>query len=153
MSSAESFILFELADTTYGVRSADVLHIEMLEHITAVPNSTGALEGVVFSRGQVIPALNLRACFGLPRADRTPRNRLLFLRHENRTVALIVDAAREFHVLPPEVIRPVGDTLLAGNGNYVHAVANLPHRLVLLLDIAAVLAPAGAGAAPALATR
>ena len=115
-----------------------MLHIDLLEHITPVPNTAAAVDGVVFSRGQVIPALNLRARFGLPRVPHTARTRLLFIRHENRTVALIVDSAREFRSIAPEAIRPIDETLSGVSGNYVRGVATLADRLVLLLDIAAV---------------
>jgi purine-binding chemotaxis protein CheW len=139
MNAAETYILFELAGTTYGVRSRDVLHIDLLEHITPVPNAASAIEGVVFSRGQVIPALNLRARFGFAREPHTRRTRLIFLKSEARTVALIVDSAREFRTLAHDAIRPIEDTLTGIHGNYVRAVASLQGRLVLLLDIAKVL--------------
>lgn len=151
MSAAETYILFELAGTSYGVRSREVLHIDMLEHITPVPNTSGAVEGVVFSRGQVIPAINLRARFGFPREATTPRTRLVFLRHENRSVALIVDSAREFRTIPNDAIRPIGDTLTGISGNHVSGVATIGDRLVLLLDIAAVLAIDAAEPLPATA--
>ena len=152
MTPAETYILFELAGSAYGVRSREVLHIELLEHITPVPNTASAVEGVVFSRGQVIPALNLRARFGFPRVAHTPRTRLIFLRNEQRTVALIVDSAREFRSIPNDGIRPIEETLTGVNGNYVRGVATVGERLVLLLDIGAVLKldaeaiPAGAPA-------
>ena len=136
---AETYILFELAGSAYGVRSKDVLHIDMLEHITPVPNTSPAVDGVVFSRGQVIPALNLRARFGFPRVAHTPRTRLMFLRSEQRTVALIVDSAREFRSIPTDSIRPIEQTLTGVNENYVKGVAMVADRLVLLLDVAAVL--------------
>jgi purine-binding chemotaxis protein CheW len=139
MTSAETYILFELAGSAYGVRSREVLHIELLEHITPVPNTAAAVEGVVFSRGQVIPALNLRARFGFPRAPHTARTRLIFLKAEQRIVALIVDSAREFRAIPTDSIRPIEETLTGVNGNYVRGVATVGERLVLLLDIATVL--------------
>jgi purine-binding chemotaxis protein CheW len=139
MTAADTYIFFELAGSTYGVRSKEVLHIDLLEHITPVPNTAPAVDGVVFSRGQVIPALNLRARFGFPRVAHTPRTRLIFLRNEQRTVALIVDSAREFRSIPTESIRPIEETLTGVNGNYVRAVATVGERLVLLLDVGAVL--------------
>ena len=65
---AENFILFTLAGTTYAVRTSEVAHIEMIEHVTGVPNAAHFVDGVVFSRGQVVPALNLRARFGFEKA-------------------------------------------------------------------------------------
>lgn len=156
MSASATYILFELAGSAYGVRSENVQHIEMLEHITPVPNTAPAVDGVVFSRGQVVPALNLRARFGLSRVPATPSTRLILLKVEQRIVALIVDAAREFRAIPADAIRPIEQTLHGIEGNYVQGVATLKDRLVLLLDVAAVLrteettVPAVAVAEPAL---
>lgn len=139
MNSGDTYIIFELSGSAYGLRSADVMHIEMLEHITTVPNTASAVDGVVFSRGQVIPALNLRVRFGFPRAEPTPKTRLIVVKVHQRTVALIVDAAREFRTIPAEAFRPIEETLHGVNGNYVHGVATVGNRLVLLLDVLAVL--------------
>ncbi|HVU34857.1 MAG TPA: chemotaxis protein CheW [Opitutaceae bacterium] len=151
MSNTESYILFELAGTAYAVRSRDVLHIEMLEHITPVPNSAPWVEGVVFSRGQVIPAINLRVRFGLPNEARTARTRLVFIRHEERTIALIVDSAREFRSIATESIRPLGETALGISGHHVAGVATLNQQLVLVLDLPSVLRTAQAESAPLVA--
>lgn len=139
MTAKDTYIVFELGGAAYAVRSADVLHIDMLEHVTPVPHAAEAVEGVVFSRGQVIPAVDLRTRFGLPRQAPTPKSRLIFLHAAQRTVALIVDSAREFHALPAESIRPIEETLHGIHGNYIQGVVTLGDRLVLILDIAAVL--------------
>src|SRR5690349_7164047 len=89
-SELESYILFELAGTTYAIPSFHVLHIEMVEHVTIVPNAHRAIDGVVFSRGQVIPALNLRVRFGFERQPANMRTRILFARVHQRIVGLIV---------------------------------------------------------------
>jgi purine-binding chemotaxis protein CheW len=149
MNAAETYILFELAGAAYAVRSREVLHIDLLEHLTPVPNAAPAVDGVVFSRGQVIPALNLRVRFGFPREAPTARTRLIFLKSEERTVALIVDSAREFRTIADDAIRPIEETLTGVNGNYVRGVATVGERLVLLLDAAAVLRLDPAHAAPA----
>lgn len=139
MSLADTYIIFELDGAAYAVRSADVQHVEMLEHVTRVPNTAAAVDGVVFSRGQVFPAINLRARFGLPRQPYTPGTRLIFLKVKNRVVALIVDAAREFQRIPPDTIRPIEETLVGIQGNHVEGVATVKGRSVLILDVGVVL--------------
>ncbi|HEY4299999.1 MAG TPA: chemotaxis protein CheW [Candidatus Didemnitutus sp.] len=139
MNPSDTFIIFELAGAAYAIRSSHVQHIEMLEHITPVPQAAASVDGVVFSRGQVIPAINLRVRFALPRAEPTLRTRLLFLKVEGRVVALIVDAAREFQRIPPSSVRPVQETLVGVAGNYVEGVATLNGRNVLLVDVGRVL--------------
>jgi purine-binding chemotaxis protein CheW len=135
----QSYVLFEMAGSVYGIPSHNVQHIEMYEHVTLVPNANPAIDGVVFSRGQVIPALNLRARFGFPRQERTPRSRIIFATVHDRTVGLIVDTAKEFQSLPARSIRPIEEALTGINGKYLKAVTKIGERLVLILDLEAVL--------------
>src|SRR5688572_9433016 len=116
---AETYVLFELAGATYAIPSSNVRHIEMLEHVTLVPNAHRAIDGVVFSRGQVIPALNLRVRFGFPRVDATLRTRLIFAQLQQRLVGLVVDSAREFKKISAASVRPIETTLTGVAGNYL----------------------------------
>ncbi|HYG24011.1 MAG TPA: chemotaxis protein CheW [Verrucomicrobiae bacterium] len=141
----ETYVLFELAGTTYALPSREVQHIEMLDHVTPVPNANPAVEGVIFSRGQVIPAMNLRMRFGFPREPHTLRTRVIVVDIHQRTVALIVDAAREFRAIPDNAIRSIDETLAGVDRNYLRGVATLNDRLILLLNLAAVLNHGGAG--------
>jgi len=139
MSSGDTFILFAVAGTTYALRSRDVAHVEMVEQVTAVPNAASFIDGVVFSRGAVVPALNLRARFGFERAPYDLATRLLVVTTGGRTVGLIVDAAREFATLDGAAIHPPGTALSGLSGRYLEGVANVGDRLILVLDLEAVL--------------
>jgi purine-binding chemotaxis protein CheW len=135
----ETYILFTLAGTTYAVRTRDVQHMEMVEEITPVPNAPPFVEGVVFSRGQVVPVLSLRARFGFERIAPDIRARLLVVQADGRTVGLLVDSAREFAGIAADAVRPPQDTLTGLNGRYLEGIAMLNDRIVLVLDLAAVI--------------
>jgi purine-binding chemotaxis protein CheW len=135
----EPFILFELSGTTYGVRSRQVRQIEMIEHITPVPDAPPFIEGVVFARGQVIPAVSLRARFGFERIGGDLRTRLIVVGAGSRTVGLIVDTAREFLSIPADTITPPPEEISGLSGRYLEGIASLGNRLVLILDIDEVL--------------
>ena len=139
MSAPETFILFAVSGTTYAVRSRDVAHVEMLEQVTAVPNAAPFVDGVVFSRGQVVPALNLRARFGFERAPYDMSTRLIVVQREGRSVGLVVDGAREFASIDPSAIQPPSTALTGLSGNYLEGIANVGNRLILVLDLADVL--------------
>jgi purine-binding chemotaxis protein CheW len=139
MASTDTFILFSVARTTYALRSRDVAHVEMLEQVTAVPNGAAFVDGVVFSRGAVVPALNLRARFGFERAPYDLSTRLLVVHAAGRTVGLVVDAAREFVSIDPAAIQPPAAALTGLRGRYLEGVANIGGRLVLLLNLGEVL--------------
>ena len=135
----ETYVLFELVKATYAIPSASVQHIEMLEHVTQVPNAHRAIDGVVFSRGQVIPALNLRVRFGFPRQEPDMRTRVVFTQVEQRIVGLIVDSAREFRKISAAAIRPIEKALTGVAGNYLKGLTTVDDRLVLILDLESVL--------------
>jgi len=135
----EPFILFELAGTTYGVRSQFVQQIEMIEDVAAVPNAHAAVDGVVLIRGQVIPALNLRSRFGFDRIERNLRSRLVVLNTGGRVVGLIVDTAREFIKIPTDSIQPPPEALTGLSGKYLEGIATINDRMILVLNLDAVL--------------
>jgi chemotaxis signal transduction protein len=134
-AAAQAYILFGVAGTTYALRSHDVLHIEMLEHVTPVPNAPPFVEGVVFSRGQVVPVINLRARFGFERAASTLRSRLLVVQHDTRRVGLLADESREFIRISNEAIKPPQVAIGGLSGNYLEGVATLGERIVLVLNV------------------
>lgn len=138
-ATPEPFILFELAGTTYAVRSRHVQQMDMVEHITPVPNAPPFVEGVVFSRGQVLPAINLRARFGFPKIPYDLRTRLVVVNHQERLVGLIVDSCREFAALPTDAIRPPPEAISGLSGRYLEGIAKQGERLILILDVGAVL--------------
>ena len=112
---SETFILFVVAGTTYAVRSRQIAHVEMVETVTPVPGAPSFIDGVVFSRGAVVPALNLRARLGVERAPVDVRTRMLVVQFEGRQVGLVVDAAREFLSIADSQIQPPGEGLGALN--------------------------------------
>ncbi|HEU4711728.1 MAG TPA: chemotaxis protein CheW [Pyrinomonadaceae bacterium] len=135
----EPFILFELAGTTYGVRSRSVQQIEMIDDVASVPNAHPAVEGVALVRGQVIPALNLRTRFGFDKIERSLRSRLVVINTGSRVVGMIVDTAREFIKISPESIEPPPEALTGLSGKYLEGVATIGERPVLILNLDAVL--------------
>jgi purine-binding chemotaxis protein CheW len=138
-STNETYILFTLAGTAYALKSSDVQRMEMIEQVTPVPNSPTFVDGVVFSRGKVVPAINLRSRFGFERAPYDIKTRLIVVACEDRVVGLLVDAAREFVSIPAESIQSPPETMSGTSGGYLRGVADINGRIILVLDVAGVL--------------
>ena len=134
-----SYILFAVAGTTYALPSAEVRHMEMIEDVTRVPNAPAFVDGVVFSRGQVVPVVNLRARFGFERAPLDLRTRLIVVQGGDRLIGLVADAAREFVSIPPDAIQPPNDALTGMSGRYVEGIASMGDRLILILSLDRIL--------------
>jgi purine-binding chemotaxis protein CheW len=138
-SGADSYVLCELAGATYALRSDDIEQLEMVGHLTAVPNAPSFVDGVTSVRGRVIPAISLRARFGFARAPHDLRSRLIVVRSGGRSVGLIVDSAREFARIPADAIQPPPDGLADMSSRYLRGMAHIGDRLVLIMDVAELL--------------
>jgi purine-binding chemotaxis protein CheW len=140
---SESFVLFELSGSTWGVRSEAVQWVEMAGHVTAVPNALPFVEGVILTRGQVIPRINLRVRFGFPRIATDLRTRMLVVRLKDRTAGMLVDSAREFISIPLAAIQPADEAYNAGSSGfsvrYLEGIATLGTRIVLILNLEEVI--------------
>lgn len=138
-SNNDTYILFEVGGTTYGLNSAEVQHMEIVEHVTPVPNAPPFFEGVVYSRAQVIPVINLRLRFGFSHQEHTLRSRLIVVQVGQRRVGLIVDAAREFRRIPAETILSPEQAIAGMSEKHVQGIAPEGERLIFILNIAEVL--------------
>lgn len=136
---AEPYVLFTLAGTAYALSSRAVERMEMVEHVTPVPNAPPFVDGVVFSRGNVVPALNLRRRFGFERLAYDLKTRLIVVAQGDRLVGLIVDSAREFVTIPADAIQPAPEAMAATSGRYLRGVADVGGRVILILDVAGVV--------------
>ena len=146
-ADARTFILFGVAGTTYAALTRQVRHVEMIEEITPVPNAPPCIDGVVFSRGQVVPVVNLRARFGFERIPRDIRARLLIVESGGRMVGLLADVAREFIVIPETAVQPSGASISGLSGNYLDGIATLGDRIVLIVNIESLIDVAPSAAA------
>jgi chemotaxis signal transduction protein len=135
----DNYIVFSLAGTSYALPSREVAHVELVDQVTRVPNAPPSVDGAVFSRGAVVPALNLRARFGFERAAYDARTRLIVVQQHGRTIGLVVDSAREFLTIPDSIVQPPSEGLTGLSGRYLRGIATLGERMILILDLAGVL--------------
>ena len=135
--AAHTYILFTVAGTTYALESQQVLHMEMVDHVTPVPNAPAFVEGVVFSRGQVVPVINLRARFGFERIGTDAAHAAA--RGRSTTTRRVGPAgrrsARVHPAFPTTSIQPPNEAIGGLSGNYLDGVATLGERIVLVLNL------------------
>jgi chemotaxis signal transduction protein len=134
-AAPRTYILFGVAGTTYALSSQQVRHMEMVEQITAVPNAAPFVEGVVFSRGEVVPVVNLRVRFGFERVAHDLRSRLMVVNLAGRTIGLLVDDAREFVMIPDASVQPPSDAIGDLSSNYLEGIATIANRIVLIVNL------------------
>lgn len=139
LTTKENYILFQMNKTTYGLKSLVVRQMEMIEQVTPVPNAPDYIDGIVFSRGQVIPVLNLRKRLGFEEIPYDMSTRLIVVQDKERLVGLLVDSSREFISLDTGTIQAPPDYISGLSGKYLEGIATIGNRIILILDIESII--------------
>ena len=135
-------LVFEVGGQRYGLPSADVLELVRAVTITPLPGAPAVIEGVVNVRGRVLPVLDVRARFRLPRKALEPSDHFIVASAGARGVILRVDRATHLALVDESAVQPP-DTLGAGV-EHVAGIAMLEGGLVLIHDLATFLTAAEA---------
>lgn len=130
----ELFVLFQVDGVSYALAAGLVLQMETYTGATAVPGTAPFVAGIIQLRGRVLPVIDLRARFGLPPAERSLETRVIVGEHDGRAVALVADSAREVARIAPSQLKPPPKLVELGARGFVHAVAQLGERTVMVLD-------------------
>jgi purine-binding chemotaxis protein CheW len=105
------------------------------ERITRMPRAPKFLEGVVNLRGEVVPVVDQRRRFDMPRLENTEGRRLVVIKTERHRAGLIVDSVsdvlrtHESDIAPPPELTDATSRLVRG---VIHVEKT--DRLVLALD-------------------
>ncbi|MCA1663048.1 MAG: chemotaxis protein CheW [Myxococcales bacterium] len=132
-------VVFKVAGTEYAMPAAEVLQMESYSGATAIPGAAAHVAGIVQVRGKVVPVIDLRARFGMAGGERTLDSRLIIGNDGGRSVALLVDSAREVVKLEEEQVEPPPPMVADEAHGFVRAVARLGDRLLMLIDFKRVI--------------
>jgi purine-binding chemotaxis protein CheW len=139
--TAKKYLLFHLGDEEYGVDIKHVQSIEELQKITAVPDLSKSMKGVINLRGQVIPVMDLRLRFSLPERDYDDRTCIIILSLSEVTLGIIVDTVSEVNDIPNDQIDAAasfGD--LGSRDRFVEGLGKVGEEVKILLDVTRILA-------------
>ena len=132
------YVAFKVDDASYVLPADVVLQMETFTGATRVPGAPPFVAGVIQLRGKVVPAVDLRARFGLPPKEVTLETRVVVGELAGRTVALVVDSAREIVRIAPSQLVPPPKITGYGEG-FVKAVVQIGPRTLMVLDFAKVI--------------
>ena len=142
MSRELHIVGFQVGRETYGVPITSLHEIVRVPDITAVPDAPDYLEGVINLRGKIVSVMDLRKRFGEKQTSVKRHNRILVVEHAGRLAGLIVDSASEVLKIPADAVDPPPAVFQEGGLNCVTGLGKVGGRLVVLLDMSKLLAPA-----------
>jgi purine-binding chemotaxis protein CheW len=132
-------VSFHLGNEEYGVDISQVQEIIRMVEITHVPRAPQFMEGVINLRGQLIPIVDLRARFAMPRIEHTKSTRIVVTEVGTKKVGIIVDSVSEVINIPIEQIEDAPDMISGVGTEYIQGVGKVNDRLIVLLDLTMVI--------------
>jgi purine-binding chemotaxis protein CheW len=127
-------LLFALGSQRYALWADDVRELLRAVAIQPLPRAPRMVEGIVNLRGRIVPVLDLRARFSLPRKELEPSDHLIVAAVGSRLVAIRADRALD--LIPVALDREQLEELrAAGGADYLAGVARLPDGLALIHDL------------------
>ncbi len=139
--NSSQFVGFELADQQYAFRIEQIQEIVIPDQVTPTPQVPDYCEGVSNLRGTIIPIINLRKLFSMEPRAADGETRTIVVNVGERTMGCTVDMVSQVIRIPEDDIQPAPDTVTADGADYIFGFARLDGRLVILLDINALLDP------------
>ncbi|MBK7580320.1 MAG: purine-binding chemotaxis protein CheW [Myxococcales bacterium] len=131
----KSLVGFTVGDVRYAVPISAVREIVNPLDLTLLPHSPLSVAGVANHRGAVIPVVDLRARFGLPRASDQRRAKWILVDVEARTVGLMVDGVTEVFGTGGADLEPAPNLGAGDDVRGIIGVAKQPDGMVFVLDV------------------
>ena len=139
MAETIQVVSFKLGSEEYGVDIAQVQEINRMVAVTHVPRAPEFMEGVINLRGQLIPIIDLRARFGMPRAEHTKNTRIVVTEIGTKRVGMVVDSVSEVLRLPVDQIEDAPEMLTGVDTEYIRGVGKVEDRLIILLELGRII--------------
>jgi purine-binding chemotaxis protein CheW len=141
--TASKYMTFKLAKEEYGVEILKVTELIGLLEMTRVPCAKPYIRGLINLRGKVIPVVDLRTKFGMPRTEPTSQTVIIVVQIAfaagNVTMGILVDEVLEVRAIPKGEIEPPPALPSDVDISFIRGVGKADKRIVFLLDIDRVL--------------
>ncbi len=137
------YLSFACGGEEYGVEIGGVQEIKGWDHVTRVPHAPTYVLGVMNLRGMIVPVVDLRLRLGLEPRNFDSDTVVIVLRVRSargeKTVGIVVDAVSDVYSVPPGSIQPAPALGSLGDGVCVKGIATVADKMIVLLDIDALV--------------
>lgn len=103
----DDYLVFRIGDEFFAILATCLRQILEPPGIVSVPNTPTHFLGVINLRGEILGVLDLRGLFDLGAARSFDDERLIVLKHERRSVALVADEVLSIETVPRLNLEPV----------------------------------------------
>ena len=129
------YLSFRLGEEEYAIDILRVQEIRGYNSITRIAGAPDFIKGVTNLRGVIVPIVDLRLKFALDKAEYDHRTVVIVLNIGKRIVGAVVDDVSDVLMIDATDVRPAPDFGGAMSTEYIHGLASVDERMLVLLDI------------------
>jgi purine-binding chemotaxis protein CheW len=134
------FLAFTLGKEEYGIDIQRVQELRGYDAVTKIANSPEFIKGVVNLRGVIVPIVDMRIKLNLGTPVYDAFTVVIILNLSGHIIGMVVDSVSDVTTLKPEEIRPAPDLGTTFDTRCLIGIGTHDERMLILLDIAKLMA-------------
>ncbi len=138
-TKAVQYLTFRVGEEVFALDVSQVREVLDISNITKVPRAPEFMRGVINVRGSVVPVVDLRLKFGLPRTENTVDTRIvvmeLNLDDEMTVLGAMADSVHEVMELEPDQIEEPPKIGARWRTEFIKGIGKRDDQFIIILDI------------------
>lgn len=134
------YLTFGMCGEEYAIDILNVREIRAHESVTRIAQAPAFVKGVINLRGTIVPIVDLRSRLGLPSAENEASTVVIILSVHGTYLGMAVDAVVDVVALAAADVRPAPAFNAAIDASFVRGIAPFEGRMLIVADIAGLLA-------------
>jgi purine-binding chemotaxis protein CheW len=134
----QKVLWFSLGHEEYAIIVEHVQTVLDYALITPVPNTPRFVKGVINLRGTLLPVIDLKDMFQMPRGEKTD-SMMVILEVATMKVGIQVDKVNEVLEVDFSKIQPPPPSVSGFGAEYIIGMFKLPNQILIIIDIEKVI--------------
>ncbi len=133
------YLTFRLGDEVFALDIAQVREVLDYTSITRVPRTPDFMRGVINLRGSVVPVVDMRLKFGMPKTERTINTCIIIVEikagDESVLLGALADSVQEVIELGPGDIEPAPRIGTGLKVDFIKGMGKRDDKFLIILDV------------------
>ncbi|RJQ77204.1 MAG: chemotaxis protein CheW [Desulfobacteraceae bacterium] len=133
------YLTFKLTEEIFALDVAQVREILDFTTITKVPRAPAFMRGVINVRGSVVPVVDMRLKFEMPRTEKTVDTRIVVMEiafdGQECTIGALADAVHNVIEMEPGQIEAAPKIGAKWNTDFIKGIGKYQDAFIIILDV------------------
>jgi purine-binding chemotaxis protein CheW len=139
ITNTRQYLTFKLASEVFAIDVSKVREVLDFTTITKIPRTPDFMSGVINLRGNVVPVIDLRLCFEMPKTEKTVNTCIvvveMLIEGEATIIGALADSVEEVIDLEPDQVQPAPRIGTQIRTDFIKGMGKRETQFIVILDI------------------